>query len=200
VGEIIECRVIVKNEKLIAFIQFSTHGEMLRALQFNGSRIKDSEIPLLVRVAEIGFTSKRKALPKRILKAPMPSHDEYSYTPVYTQHSYGGDVVFPFVQNAMPTYPAYPMHAPMPMMSPEYGFQEVITVRIKELPPNIADTGDFIRLLYCFRPFIISATVEDRVGLIQIDGIDQAHRVIAYLNGDKSFRNSVAYKVNYNLH
>ena len=191
----------------------------------DGVQLQGTDGPLVVKVAEIGFTSNKRSPLKKSWPSAHNSVSDYSFPPNYAYESYGpGELIYSFVEpnmslphyvpmaNAMSPimnhgqYPLNHAHISMPCLPIEahrsFGYKEIITVKVTNLPSEIVDASFLLDLLSRYQSNFVSANIEDglgdnnrRVGVIYIEGMQYAQYVTSALNGAVLFEGAPPIKV-----
>lgn len=191
------------------------------AMAMDGALLQDADGPLIVKVAEIGFTSNKKTSTKKPWPHSQNTFAEHSCPANYGYESYGpGDVIYSFVEPNM-SFPHYPpvsnsmgrighyspnhSHVPLPSMSSglhqNFGYKEIITVQVTHLPVEIVDAGFLLELLSRYQSNFISANIEMgagenyRLGMIYIEGMQHAQHIASILHGAVLFEGATPLKV-----
>lgn len=190
----------------------------------DGVQLQDTDGPLIIKVAEIGFTSNKKNPNKK----PWPhthhnSAAEHALPPSYSYESYApGGVIYSFVEPSL----SFSRYAPvrnsmgqlinpghycpnlsLPSMVNEthqsFGYKEIITVKVTRLPVEIVDSSFLLDMLSRYQSNFVSANIETgagenhRVGMIYIEGMQHAQHIANVLNGAVLFEGAMPLKVSY---
>ena len=181
-------------------------------MTMDGVYLEGSDGPLIVKVAEIGFTANKKNSAKKPAHKSPGHLKDVSCNPGFNYEPYGASgTVYSFVEpnpsfshygsltssmRPMITHGVYSpslQHVPLSPMSVDthqaFCYKEIITVKVTNLPAEIVDAGFLMEMLSLYNSNFISANIEDsprnshRIGLIYIEGMQHAQHIASLLNG-----------------